>query len=403
MAKNLNINNDEVDVLNIPDSVSGDIFETMRYIESADDEADYAGDFDDDNNVIHEFTEEDIKNTSDYVGQTEDDTSGEKIKDSADTSSKSRYPKNFTLKQYKDKKISELNQYYERNNMEYSKEYVMEILSEINSSVAMGISFDQMDGYINFEYSYRQMDLLKTSIVLDPSMEIFEQIKDRKPEDMVRLIKLCIESKAIEEFEKEIGDAYDKSIDDLQAEIDRYKKTLADYEVQQQEKEERYKADIERLNKKLSEVEEVTGEEVSSTGSNDYAYLIREIKEIINEKDLRDKHRFEQLCDYCEEYSSKEFKPEKKKIKLNKKITPEESKKSLNIVQYVNKADLDPNQLKVITWAIAEKIDEEFLRQIVDKKEDHRVMMEKIRMYVVNNRVDIKRAREKTDESDARS
>ena len=398
MAKTLNINPEEIDTLSIPDRISSDALETMRYIEAAEDEADYAGDFDDDINVVHEITEEDVKNTSEYVGKTSNVTTSDITAD-ANEKKESKYPANFTLKQYKDKKLNDLNAFFEQNNMEYSKEYMMEILSEINSSVAMGMSFDQMDEYINFRYSYRQMDLLKTSILLDPSKSVFNQIKDRSPEDMVKLIRLIIENEAIKSFEKEVEEAYNETINNLEAEIVRYKEVIKEFEFEQAAKEEKYLEEIEELKNKLAASEEKNNnmtvkEPVQSVQSVDLSEIITEIKAFVTEKDERDQERFSKLQELI--VGDKKETDKLRKIRI-KKNDSNPIKENISIIDYANEAALDANQIKVITTAIEIGVDDNYLKKIIDQKEDHRIMMEKLRLYAVSKRKEENTAKANAD------
>jgi len=306
MVRELNIKPDDMDELKVPDKISGDIFESMRYIESANDEADYAGDFEDDDNIIsYEMSEEDIDNTGEYIGKpVEDEHEKKDDQIASDKKPVSNYSDDYTLEEYRKKKTNEIIEFYKKNNESQAraKEYGMATANVINSSAAMGISFDKMDMYINCKYSYRQMDLLKTSILLAPDMSIFNQIKDSTPENMIKLINICIGEKAAKDLEKELNDEYIKSIDELQAKIDDYKKTIEkmieEHEIEILKVEEGYKAEIDSLKKQLAEQDEdnkkAFGMKEETVSINQNA-LVEVIENMMSQKEEIDKKRFSLL------------------------------------------------------------------------------------------------------------
>jgi len=441
MVRELNIKPDDMDELKVPDKISGDIFESMRYIESANDEADYAGDFEDDNIISHEMSEEDIDNTSEYIGNPLEDEHGKKDDQIAsDKKPVSNYSDNYTLEEYRKKKTNEIIEFYKENNESQAraKEYGMATANVINSSAAMGISFDKMDMYINCKYSYRQMDLLKTSILLAPDMSIFNRIKDCTPENMIKLIKICIEEKAAKDLEKELNDEYIKSIDELQAKIDDYEKTIEKHEIEILKVEEGYKAEIDSLKKQLAEQDEdnkkAFGMKEETVSINQNA-LIEVIENMMSQKEEIDKKRFSLLYGAITSNSKTENNENNESNESNdsadnvvredtderkNKKNPEQrsdnetedsikkddekaafqkesklkkillgQKKGFNITDYALKKDLDADQIHVITVALAMGIDEEFLKKIIDRKESVEIMLERLRMYSTEKRKDM--------------
>jgi len=437
MVRELNIKPDDMDELKVPDKISGDIFESMRYIESANDEADYAGDFEDDDNIIsHEMSEEDIDNTSEYIGKpVEDEHEKKDDQIASDKKTVSNYSDNYTLEEYRKKKTNEIIEFFKENNESQAraKEYGMATANVINSSAAMGISFDKMDMYINCKYSYRQMDLLKTSILLAPDMSIFNQIKDSTPENMIKLINICIGEKAAKDLEKELNDEYIKSIDELQAKIDDYKKTIEkmieEHEIEILKVEEGYKAEIDSLKKQLAEQDEdnkkAFGMKEETVSINQNA-LVEVIENMMSQKEEIDKKRFSLLYGAITSNSKTESNESNDNVvredtdeRKNKKNPEQRSddetedsikkddekaafqkesklkkillgqKKDFNITDYALKKDLDANQIHVITVALAMGIDEEFLKKIIDRKESTEIMMERLRMYSTEKRKDM--------------
>lgn len=435
MVRELNIKPDDMDELKVPDKISGDIFESMRYIESANDEADYAGDFEDDNIISHEMSEEDIDNTSEYIGKPVEDEHGKKDDQIAsDNKPVSNYSDNYTLEEYRKKKTNEIIEFYKENNESQAraKEYGMATANVINSSAAMGIPFDKMDMYINCKYSYRQMDLLKTSILLAPDMSIFNRIKDCTPENMIKLIKICIEEKAAKDLEKELNDEYIKSIDELQAKIDDYEKTIEKHEIERLKVEEGYKAEIDSLKKQLAEQDEdnkkAFGMKEETVSINQNA-LIEVIENMMSQKEEIDKKRFSLLYGAITSNSKtesndsnestdnvvREDTDERKNKKNPEQRSDDETedsikkddekaafqkesrlkrillgqKKGFDITDYALKKDLDAEQIHVITVALAMGIDEEFLKKLIDRKDSKEIMLERLRMYNMKKRRDM--------------
>lgn len=395
MTRELHVNPDQVDRLDIPDNITSDVFASMRYIEAAEDEADYAGDFANDN--TSEMTEEDIQNTSEYVGTTKatdeedyfDDTEIEKPK-------ANKYPPNYTLRQYKSKKSAELKDFFEKMGKEIPDEFALEILTAINSSAAMGISFDKMDEYINFTNSFRQMEICKMAIILDPEMKLYNEIKGRKTEDMVKLIRITIENNAIQQYETDFSAHYNATVDSLQDEINQYMAKIKEYETERQLIEENHLAEMEDLKQRYAESERQLSEYKKIAASNNSPVednsvgvtntdIEQIIRKIINEKDLADKERFDTLLNLFSDRAT-EVKSEPRKIKLKRKKDDVPNQK-IDFMEYVNNAGLDPNQLKVITAAIEGDADEDFLRKLIEQKDEYRVMMEKVRMYMIRTRI----------------
>ncbi|MCR4608881.1 MAG: hypothetical protein K5750_04190 [Eubacterium sp.] len=397
MTRELHVNPDQVDRLDIPDNITSDVFASMRYIEAAEDEADYAGDFADDN--TSEMTEEDIKNTSEYVGTTKaeltdeedyfDDTEIEKPK-------ANKYPKNYTLRQYKSKKSKELKDFFEKMGKEIPDEFALEILTAINSSAAMGISFDKMDEYINFTNSFRQMEICKMAIILDPEMKLYNEIKGRKTEDMVKLIRITIENNAIQQYETDFSAHYNATVDELQGKINQYMAKIKEYETERQLIEENHLAEMEDLKQRYAESERQISEYKKIAASNNCPVeensvevanvnIEQIIRKIINEKDLADKERFDTLLNLFSDKAT-EVKSEPRKIKFKRKKDDAPNQK-VDFMEYVNNAGLDPYQLKVITAAIEGDADEDFLRKLIEQKDEHKVMMEKVRMYMIRTRI----------------
>ena len=439
MVRELNIKPDDMDELKVPDKISGDIFESMRYIESANDEADYAGDFEDDNIISHEMSEEDIDNTSEYIGKpVEDEHEKKDDQIASDKKTVSNYSDNYTLEEYRKKKTNEIIEFFKENNESQAraKEYGMATANVINSSAAMGLSFDQMDMYINCKYSYRQMDLLKTSILLAPDMSIFDRIKDSTPENMIKLINICIGEKAAKDLEKELNDEYIKSIDELQAKIDDYEKTIEkmieEHEIEILKVEEGYKAEIDSLKKQLAEQDE-ENKKISGTNketdSLDQNALIEVIENMMSQKEEIDKKRFSLLYGAITSNSKtesndstdsndnvvREDTDERKNKKNPEQRSDDETedsikkddekaalqkesrlkrillgqKKGFDITDYALKKDLDAEQIHVITVALAMGIDEEFLKKLIDRKDSKEIMLERLRMYNMKKRRDM--------------
>ena len=263
-------------------------------------------------------------------------------------------------------------------------------------------------------------------------MSIFNRIKDCTPENMIKLIKICIEEKAAKDLEKELNDEYIKSIDELQAKIDDYEKTIEKHEIERLKVEEGYKAEIDSLKKQLAEQDEdnkkAFGMKEETVSINQNA-LIEVIENMMSQKEEIDKKRFSLLYGAITSNSKtesndsnestdnvvREDTDERKNKKNPEQRSDDETedsikkddekaafqkesrlkrillgqKKGFDITDYALKKDLDAEQIHVITVALAMGIDEEFLKKLIDRKDSKEIMLERLRMYNMKKRRDM--------------